>query len=270
MADRFAISVAISTFNRIEIVPVAVRSALEFVAPFGGDVVVVDDGSSDETGSILNEKFSTAISDGLLRVVRHDTNQGVTAAKNTGFSAARGDWVLFLDSDDTLLADASDKVAATLAGHPETPLVFFRCVDEAGHFVGHQFELDQSLVLRRYLEHTSYGEALVAVNKRMVRNPPFDADLRGYEGLGCARIIKEHGAALLSTVVARRYDRSRNDRLSAARGFLSRMRLIGQGHFRLIATFWQDMSILSVLAILCKAVMYNLGGILFSRDGKSG
>ena len=57
------------------------------------EVIVVDDGSTDETPSILKEY------DGRIRILRQP-NQGLAMARNSGAKAARGKWLSFLDSDD--------------------------------------------------------------------------------------------------------------------------------------------------------------------------
>jgi glycosyltransferase involved in cell wall biosynthesis len=59
------------------------------------EIVVVDDGSTDETAKKLQER-----SDVRLRVVRHERPQGVARARNAGIRAARGEWIAFLDDDD--------------------------------------------------------------------------------------------------------------------------------------------------------------------------
>jgi glycosyltransferase involved in cell wall biosynthesis len=59
------------------------------------EVIVVDDGSSDDTARRLAE-----LGEPRLRVLRHETSLGVSRARNTGIAAARGDWIAFLDDDD--------------------------------------------------------------------------------------------------------------------------------------------------------------------------
>lgn len=264
ISARPLVSIAITTFERANMVSTAVQSALTFVASLHGEVIVVDDASTDGTAARLRQAFAEQISDGRLVLVAHEHNGGVTAAKNTGYLTAQGNWVLFLDSDDALLIDSAPDVETVLNSHPDTALVFFRCIDQTGRFVGQAFDTPQDLTLHRYLQHTSYGEALVAINKRLVPESPFDADLRGYEGLGCARIIKRCQTALLSTVVARCYDQSGNDRLSSSVGFLRRAKLIGRGHLRLIATFWSDMSVSTLVSLAAKAFVYLVVGAAFS------
>jgi glycosyltransferase involved in cell wall biosynthesis len=59
------------------------------------EVVVVDDGSTDETAVRLAE-----VTDPRVRVVRRDRSGGMAAARNAGIAAALGEWVAFLDDDD--------------------------------------------------------------------------------------------------------------------------------------------------------------------------
>lgn len=62
------------------------------------DVVLVDDGSTDATGAICDEY---AVADPRVRVI-HTVNRGVSAARNAGIDAARGEWLAFVDADDAV------------------------------------------------------------------------------------------------------------------------------------------------------------------------
>jgi glycosyltransferase involved in cell wall biosynthesis len=59
------------------------------------EVVVVDDGSTDETSDHV-----VGLQDPRLRIVRHDRSLGVAQARNAGIRAANSDWIAFLDDDD--------------------------------------------------------------------------------------------------------------------------------------------------------------------------
>ena len=60
------------------------------------EVIVVDDGSADATPAIAARLVAE---DPRVRVIRHPRNQGYGAALRSGFAAARGDWILFMDAD---------------------------------------------------------------------------------------------------------------------------------------------------------------------------
>jgi glycosyltransferase involved in cell wall biosynthesis len=92
-------SVIIPTFNRATILPRALRSVLSQTER-DFEVVVVDDGSSDATDAIV-----AAFDDPRVRYhAQH--NAGPSAARNSGAALARGDFLVFLDSDDELLPSA--------------------------------------------------------------------------------------------------------------------------------------------------------------------
>ncbi len=87
------VSICIPTYNRAALVQEAVASVLaqtwrEF------ELIVVDDGSTDDTTEALAAYASR------IRLIRRESRGGVSAARNTGIAAARGEWLAFLDSDD--------------------------------------------------------------------------------------------------------------------------------------------------------------------------
>jgi glycosyltransferase involved in cell wall biosynthesis len=87
------VSVVIPTYERAGKVQGAIKSVL--AQTFSDlEVIVVDDGSTDDTGKILGEIYGDRIR------YYAQTNQGVSAARNRGIEQARGDWIAFLDSDD--------------------------------------------------------------------------------------------------------------------------------------------------------------------------
>lgn len=70
------------------------------------EIILVDDGSTDDSGAIADElvhafRLSPLASRLQLRVI-HQSNAGLSAARNTGIAAAQGDYILFVDSDDYL------------------------------------------------------------------------------------------------------------------------------------------------------------------------
>ena len=94
------ISVIIPAFNRAHTLPKALDSVLsQTLKP--REIIVVDDGSTDETNAVL------ANYPGLC-IISQD-NRGVSAARNVGIEKAGGDWIAFLDSDDEWLSDKLEK-----------------------------------------------------------------------------------------------------------------------------------------------------------------
>lgn len=90
------VSVVIPCFNTKDCVVHAVQSALA-QQDVGVEVIVVDDGSADGTPEEVQRAFA---GDGRVHVLRQPRNMGPSAARNSGFKAARGTWIALLDSDD--------------------------------------------------------------------------------------------------------------------------------------------------------------------------
>ncbi len=105
------VSVIIPTYNRAGLVQEAVASVLaQTYQDF--ELLVVDDGSTDGTPETL-EAYG-----GAIRVLRRPHRKGVSAARNRGSSAATGEWLAFLDSDDLWLPEKLARQMAYLAAHP--------------------------------------------------------------------------------------------------------------------------------------------------------
>ena len=83
----------------------------------GWEAICVDDGSSDGSGTILDEY---AVRDKRITVI-HQRNQGVSAARNAAIDVARGEYLLFLDADDALVPWALERLAQriTESNHPD-------------------------------------------------------------------------------------------------------------------------------------------------------
>lgn len=97
------VSVIIPTYNRAHVVGRAIQSVLDQTYR-DLELIVVDDCSIDNTEEIV-EGFD----DKRIIYVRHKTNKGAGAARNTGIRAARGEYIAFQDSDDEWLPDKLEK-----------------------------------------------------------------------------------------------------------------------------------------------------------------
>jgi glycosyltransferase involved in cell wall biosynthesis len=121
------LSIITPMYNRETVVDRAIRSCLS--QEFDDfEIVVVDDASTDASVAAV-ERFS----DDRIRILRHSTNQGVSVARNTGMASARGEWFVYLDSDDELMPGALATINRRARSLDDDVVAMrFMCTDESG------------------------------------------------------------------------------------------------------------------------------------------
>lgn len=112
MKPVFNISVVIPTYNRAIAIERAINSVLA-QSHRPDEIIVVDDGSSDNTRQTIEKKYS-----GQVRYV-YQPNLGVSCARNTGIKQSKGDWIALLDSDDEWKPEKLELQLDALAKEPD-------------------------------------------------------------------------------------------------------------------------------------------------------
>jgi glycosyltransferase involved in cell wall biosynthesis len=118
------VSVVIPLYQKARHVAAALSAAFGSCqqAKAAFELVVVDDGSTDGSGGKVRDWAATDTAHaGVLRLITQ-TNQGAAAARNTGWTAARGEIILFLDADDTWAAHHVSEILALMAEFPNAVL----------------------------------------------------------------------------------------------------------------------------------------------------
>ena len=103
------VSVYIPAYNAVEYIEEAIESALNQTYT-DLEVVVVNDGSTDSTGELLDSMYGTHPRVAII----HQENGGISSASNTAIRNCKGEYILQLDSDDALLPEAAEMLVAVL------------------------------------------------------------------------------------------------------------------------------------------------------------
>ena len=110
-----SVTVIIPAYNRAHLLPRCLDSALtQTFKPV--EIIVVDDGSTDATQRLMQLDYPD------ITLLSQD-NKGVSAARNAGTGAARGEWLAFLDSDDVWLPDKLGRQLQAVREAPDTNIV---------------------------------------------------------------------------------------------------------------------------------------------------
>jgi glycosyltransferase involved in cell wall biosynthesis len=120
--DQLSISVILPTYNRNDVICDAIDSVLLQTVQIL-EVIVIDDGSQDETEATINAKYKNS-----NVIYLKQRNAGPSSARNLGINKAKGNWLAFIDSDDMWEPDKLERQVNYLANHTDCMLV------AAGHF----------------------------------------------------------------------------------------------------------------------------------------
>jgi glycosyltransferase involved in cell wall biosynthesis len=150
------------------------------------ECIIVDDCGTDHSMDIVNETITPYQGSIQFRIVHHDKNRGLSAARNTGVNKAQGDYVLFIDSDDYLMPDAIQYMLENLSQHPKADLVMGNVKNcKGGELLIHHLQKPwhihtPRIFFNRMLHHQIY---LYAWNKLIRRSVLVDNNIQFIEGI---------------------------------------------------------------------------------------
>ncbi len=172
------VSIIIPAYNQAQYVAQTVDSALAQTYP-NVEVIVVNDGSTDDTAAIL------AGYRGRIKCISQ-ANRGLAGARNAGFSVARGEYLLFLDSDDIIPPTKIARHLEWFDQQPDVGVVYsgWQYIDSNGNPLPGETRLRQEgQMLSRLLLSKFYCIPGAAVIKRQILEQAglFDESLRAEE-----------------------------------------------------------------------------------------
>ncbi|HRD06414.1 MAG: glycosyltransferase family A protein [Saprospiraceae bacterium] len=192
MPLKFEVSVIIPVYNGARFIKRAVASAdaLSEVR----EIIIINDGSTDETAAILEELCEN---NPKLKLVHQHVNMGVSVARNLGLKAASMPFIAFLDADDVYLSNRFIKTAETFANDDQCGWVYESCkiifenkeLEKAfikgGHTISHQPDKLSGFRTDFFTNLVTQNKAVLLLNGITLRkdlwlSQPvyFDVDLR--------------------------------------------------------------------------------------------
>ena len=258
-------SIITPTFNRRDAIVNSIESSIIFSSQFKDNIelIIVDDASTDDTFSMLHVKYQNLFD--LKKISYHSlqNNMGVTYAKNHGAIQAKNEWLVFLDSDDTLLPHSRKCIDKAISDFPDADVFFFRCISDDDKPVGVDIKKSFKLELDDYLKNGTYGECLPVIRKSTFLKYKYDSDLRGFEGLAYLRMLKNKNNLYIIRDAVRKYSLLGDDRLSNRFNVFSRSDKILTGYIRSKDEIFDQISFLLKLSLNLKIYKYRL--IVFTK-----
>jgi GalNAc5-diNAcBac-PP-undecaprenol beta-1,3-glucosyltransferase len=165
-----------AAYNRATTLERAVKSVFSQTYP-NMELIIVDDGSTDNTREVLARLDNPAI-----RIVYHEKNKGVTAAKNSGLNEIRGEWFTTLDSDDEMIPEAIETMMnIPLNVDPDVTAVSCNCLDTTTKgFSGKGMSKDQYFDVETLMTACT-GEFWGITKTSLLGADRFNEKLNGFE-----------------------------------------------------------------------------------------
>ena len=195
------ISVVIPTYNRYELLKRAIASLYEQTTP-PQEIIVVDDGSTDNTKAIVKD-FPEII-------YIYQENRGVSVARNAGIQKAKNEWIAFLDSDDEW---HSKKLQKQIDFHRKNSDILMSYTDEVWIRNGKKVKIPKKyrkIGEDAFVENLSYcniAPSSVMLHKKLLdRVGLFDEDLEVCEDYDLwLRIASKEKIALIDEKLINKY-----------------------------------------------------------------
>ncbi|MBK8901209.1 MAG: glycosyltransferase family 2 protein [Anaerolineaceae bacterium] len=118
MSEFLPVSIVMPAYNAAETIAEAIVSVQAQTMPHW-ELIVVDDGSTDETAAVV---MDFAARDERVRLLRQ-ANRGACAARNAGLKVVKHEWMMFFDADDLLLPHHLQRLTAVAASDPSLDAV---------------------------------------------------------------------------------------------------------------------------------------------------
>ena len=113
-----SLSVILPNYNHAKLIPRALHAFLNQTPP-AKEIIVIDDGSTDDSVTVIEEIARRHHS---IRLIRHAANRGIVAAVKSGLELATGEYLLFGSSDDFVLPGLYGRAHAALTANPDAAL----------------------------------------------------------------------------------------------------------------------------------------------------
>ena len=163
------VSVIITAFNAAPFIEEAVISIMG-QSYKNLEILIVDDGSTDNTWQILKK---LAKRDKRIKLIRLEKNLGPSLASNEAIKQAQGEFIARMDADDVAFADRIEKQVRFLQNHPQVIAVGGQCqlIDEKGEIIGtKEFPLTNKKIYESLFMFNPIQHPTIMINRKLLPN----------------------------------------------------------------------------------------------------
>ena len=124
MSPHMTITIIIPVYNVEPYVERCLQSVISQTYKGAIECIIVDDCGKDQSMEVVKRVVESYDGPIQFKILSHEHNCGLSAARNTGIYAAAGDWLYFLDSDDWIIPECVESMVKCVEQHPEVEMVY--------------------------------------------------------------------------------------------------------------------------------------------------
>lgn len=175
------ISIVIPAYNAADTILNSLKSVFSQTYK-DWEVILIDDGSKDNTLAVLNSFFETLSENDLAKIkLIKQINYGVSKARNVGLQAASGDWIALLDSDDSWMANKLERQMEILQKNPNIDFLGAnRKGEHYDSFLTIKFDLLTRISPKNLLYKNFFATSTVIFKKEIVSEIGYFDENQGY------------------------------------------------------------------------------------------
>lgn len=180
------VSIIIPIYNVEQYIKECLRSVANQTTTKSIECILVDDCGGDNSVLVAEEFVKTYSGNIAFKLIHHEFNRGLSAARNTGIKAATGDYIFFLDSDDTITPDCIERMYSLATDYGYVDLVqgcykANQIMLRDFHISKPEYSDDRSYIKRTMLDYDHFP--IMAQNRLVKRSLIVNKDLYFKEGI---------------------------------------------------------------------------------------
>lgn len=161
------------------------------------EIIVVDDGSEDETKGIVSDYVNQNGGRAAIRLISNAKKKGAAGARNTGIDAAKGRYIAFIDADDKWLPDKLEKQIGFMKER-EAAFSFtaYEFANESCRGMGKTAHVPESITYRQALKNTTIFTSTVMLDmNRLTKEDVYFPYIASEDSANWWKILKKTGTA---------------------------------------------------------------------------
>jgi len=187
------VSIVMPAYNAAKTIRASVES-IQAQTVTDWELVVIDDGSKDDTAAILSE---LAAGDSRIRFLQNEKNSGASFTRNRAVELAQGEWIAFLDSDDMWKPDKLEKQLRLADEHPDMVICYTASsfINDDGEPYGYVMQAVEKMTYKMLLKRNLLSCSSVMIRASVMKGVKMPSDKMHEDYYVWLTVVRKCGVA---------------------------------------------------------------------------